>query len=228
MPGLWEQERNQLALQFRKSLVKTYCQLYQISALYYITDWKNLESIFEHGLLCYNLVKTQKIPHLTFADENIQSRRSKVFVGGGYAHDYVPLFFFPKPPMLYRLQREYQKKSHQHEIIYICISNEVLCEESVHFTDKSLATSTPTVFEKIEDLAMLRWDIIRDFIIKGPTDWKDSEKINIKGAEVFILERIDRRWFQKIVVYDQNIKNFLSAKFPNLHIPIEVNQEYYF
>lgn len=210
-------------MKLRKALAKAYCELFEISALYYITPWENLETILEKGLLCRTRVDFQNISHIDFADKQIQKRRSAVPVGGKYAHDYVPLFFHQKPPMLYRLQKEYEKKSHPREIVYVCINNEILGEEGVYFTDRNLATTEHRVFDSIEDLAKLRWRII-----KSPT-WKNSLERNIKGAEVLVPERVDPCWFQKIIVYDEIMKNRLKTKFPRLLIPTEVNRhEFYF
>lgn len=202
---------------------KAYFERFEISALFYIMNQSNLASVLEKGILCKARVSGEMIPYESFADEKIQERRSLTQVGNSYAHNYVPLYFHVKPPMLYRLQKEYQKKSNQNEIIYVCIHKEILTEEGVFFTDRNLAAGNCKLYDRIEDLDQLQWGIIKS------ESWSNEEQSHIKGAEVLVPNRIDPGWFVKIVVYDEKMKSKLKASLPRTTIPIEVNpHEFYF
>ena len=224
---LWAHERFTKIIDLNKFnfKLKEYCEMLGIHNLYYIVDVQNLEAILKRGILSYNQVEALKIPHVSFADDNIQRRRSQIKINGLSAHDYVPLFFHPKTPMLYRLQCEYSQKFRQNEIIIICVSNEVLSLPGVHFTDRNLASNSCKIFKEIEDLKKLNWSIIRDDFIR----WKlNSEVKAIKGAEVLVPQRVDPRFFDKIILYDNHIMEFLKIKFPKLNIPLGVRRDCYF
>ena len=197
-------------------MLKAICQFLEIRYLYYLTDWRNLGSILRRGILCYNLIHSQGIDHHSFADENIQRRRATKSIRGKSAQDYVPLFFHFKPPMLYKLQKSYE--SH---IAYICIDPIIIAEEGVLFTDKNLACQDCQIFDKVEELLNLKWDVI-----KNPYNY-DLNARHIRGAEVLIPEKVELKWFQKIVVNDTEILKEIIRKFPVM-IPIEVNPKYYY
>ncbi|MHA1677010.1 MAG: DUF4433 domain-containing protein [Candidatus Njordarchaeales archaeon] len=214
-----EKERDQLITNIkmmRKSMLEAICRFLGISYLYYLTDWKNLESILKHGILCYDSVRSQNIEHYSFADENIQNRRANKKINGGAAHEFVPLFFHYKPPMLYRLQKSYAS-----EIVYICVDSLILAEEGVFFTDKNLACSDSRTFDKLEELLKLKWDIIKDPYRRS------LEDRHIRGAEVLIPKKVEQKWFRKIVVKDKNAKIKIQSAI-SVTMPIEVNSEYYF
>jgi len=208
-------------LRVKRLVAKAYCELFKIPALYYLTHWTNLKSIFERGLLCWSFMKSENIPHASIADPDIQDRRSRRSIGGRPAHDYVPLFFSTKTPMLSKIK--YEGKFHQREIVYISINSEILGEEGVHFSDGNIIATATKVFDNIDDLRKLPWKTIR-----APY-WSGDEESRIKGAEVLIPERIDPCWFQKIVVYNQAIADHFKNNLPKSSIPIEVNStEFYF
>lgn len=217
--------------ELRKSLAKALCEHFKIQSLYYITPWENLQSILKNGLLCYNLVKHGNINYESFADARIQESRSKIRIGERTANDYVPLFFSRKTPMLYRVQKEYENAGRSiNEIIYICIKSEILGEEGVWFSDGNIASLKTKIFCDLDDLRKLDWEKIRAsyWYTTTPSSYSTDEARRIKGAEVLVPERVDPCYFEKIVVYDQNMKSFLRTKFPDLQIPIEVDREYYF
>jgi len=220
------QEIKDKLLRFRKQVVKAYCELFGISYLYYMTPWENLESILQNGLLCLNLVKSNNINYVSMAIKNIQEVRSERNVNGRSANDFVPLFFSPKTPMLSKVKHE--NLYHQEKIVYICINSEILGEEGVCFSDGNVANHNTKIYCDLNDLRKLHWKIIRDTYWKRPNVWEEQEAKRIKSAEVLVPERVDPCRFQKIVVYDKSMADFLRARFSNLSIPIEVNREFYF
>lgn len=201
---------------------KAYFEPFGIKSLYYITDQRNLASILSKGIMCKNSVETQGIQYSSFADEGIQTIRSEIFIGDNNAHDYVPLYFEPNPPMLYRLQKEYQKRSNQNELVYVCVRKEILLEDGVFFTDRNLASANCKVCHKIEDLANLKWDVIRDKNWGG-----DEERKHIKGAEVLVPHCVSPAWFTKIVVYDKAAQRRISSSHET-NLPIEENKDEFY
>ena len=50
---------------------------------FHMTDFQNLESLLQHGLLCTNLKNTHGIQHKNIANELIQERRADMEVPCG-------------------------------------------------------------------------------------------------------------------------------------------------
>jgi hypothetical protein len=202
---------------------KAYLEPFGITSLYYIVDRRNLPSILERGILSKNRVVANGISHQSFAADDIQEIRARIPLTLGSGHDYVPLYFAPKPPMIYRLQKEYQQKSNQNELVYICVRREILFEQNVCFTDRNLASANCQLFQNVEGLAYLKWDIIQN------PDWfADEEKKHIRGAEVLVHNCVSPAWFRKIVVYDEKARSevYSSSK---TKLPVEVRRnEFYF
>jgi hypothetical protein len=75
--------------------------------LFHITHEKNIPGVLARGLCSKNEARRLNLKYHSIADETIQDRRSTkaVPVGpGGTLHDYVPLFFAARPPMLYAVK----------------------------------------------------------------------------------------------------------------------------
>jgi hypothetical protein len=124
--------------------------------------------------------------------------------------------------MIYRLQKEYQQKSNQNELIYICVRKEILIEQGVCFTDRNLAAANYKLFDNIENLVHLKWDIIHD-----PIWGDDKERKHIKGAEVLVPNCVSPAWFARIVVYDEAAQRRINSS-RKTNLPVEVNRDEFY
>jgi hypothetical protein len=74
-------------------------------------------SILRYGLLSYNEVQRRGSTHVTVAEAAVQRLRRAVTLRVGAArrplHDFVPLYFATRTPMLYR------RRSEQADIVYV-------------------------------------------------------------------------------------------------------------
>src|SRR6185295_15121809 len=71
--------------------------------VYHITHLDNLDSILESDLLSTNEREKLGLERRTIAYSEIQTRRAEMDVQcepGGSVHDYVPLYFCARSPML--------------------------------------------------------------------------------------------------------------------------------
>jgi len=77
--------------------------------LYHITDYRNLASILKNGALsAHSQVASKNVSYADIAHSSIQERRSITRVKEfpyGMLHDYVPLYFATKSPMLYAIKK---------------------------------------------------------------------------------------------------------------------------
>jgi len=76
---------------------------FKYRSVYHFTHIENLPSILEHGLLSTNEMDRRGLSHNVIAYSGIQDRRADMDVTcgmGGKVHDYVPLYFCIRSPML--------------------------------------------------------------------------------------------------------------------------------
>lgn len=158
-----------------------YLQQYGIEHLYHMTSIGNLTSIIGNGLLSHNEAHRQRLVQADISDPNVQSLRLNIVdpFYNRHLHDYVPLYFSPRNPMLYR-RREIQE-----DIVILGIDPKILLEPNVLFTDGNAAANGTLFYRSVEMLTQLPWDII------NTRSWVDIEDgRRIKCAEVLVYPRI--------------------------------------
>jgi hypothetical protein len=124
--------------------------------LYHFTHIENLPGILKYGILSTNEMHHRGIAHKNVAYDNIQDRRSvmEVLCGcGGVVHDYVPLYFCKRSPMLYAiLQRGIID---QKQIIYLEFPIQILEQYQSVFTDgENAQTSGSHIVPILESLGV--------------------------------------------------------------------------
>lgn len=91
--------------------------------LYNINDIRNLESIFQYGILSKNEIRKHGIYAFDLSDEKVQLiRETKRVPNLRMLHDYANLFFNPRNPMMYRLI----SNCDLNDLCIICIDKRVL------------------------------------------------------------------------------------------------------
>jgi hypothetical protein len=77
--------------------------------IYHITHWSNLPDIVANdGLRCCTALRQRDIRYTDLANPEIQDIRGRVSVPlppGGCLHDYVPFYFAPRSPMLFKINK---------------------------------------------------------------------------------------------------------------------------
>jgi hypothetical protein len=130
--------------------------------VYHFTHIDNLPGLLKHGFLANNHPKFPKRNHRSIAAAGIQERRAKMAVPcepGGYIHDYVPLYFGSRSPMLLGVIQS--KNVDQPDILYFEFPIALAERPDVVFTDASANTIDPPGFyADAADLAKLDWTAI--------------------------------------------------------------------
>ncbi|RZM19679.1 MAG: DUF4433 domain-containing protein [Pedobacter sp.] len=93
--------------------------------LFHITHIDNLASIIEQGgLLSFNELSKRSIKGRSIAFQHLQDRRDEIEVpmgAKGLLHDYVPLGFAARPPMLFTVWRGgLSEQVRQDDILHLC------------------------------------------------------------------------------------------------------------
>jgi tetratricopeptide (TPR) repeat protein len=191
---------------------------YQIAYLYHMTHKGNLENILRSGLLSHNEAH-RGLNQIDIADNEVNTRRRKrepIF--NRSIHDYVPLYFNPKNPMLYR------RKNIQNDIVIIAIDRNLLLSQNVLFTDGNAASQKTSFYNSINNLNRLNWQCIRD---EYWNDYQDGKRI--KCAEVLVYPKIEVSSIKKIICNNQVTLNFVRTKIRAYSsIASEVNNNLYF
>lgn len=191
---------------------------YQITYLYHMTHKSNLENILRNGLLSHNEAH-RGLNQIDIADNEVNTRRGKrepIF--NRSIHDYVPLYFNPKNPMLFR------RKNIQNDIVIIAIDSNLLLGQNVLFTDGNAASQTTSFYNSLNNLNRLNWQCIRS---EYWNDYQDGKRI--KCAEVLVYPKIEVSSIKKIICNNQVTLNFVRTKIrANSSIASEVNNNLYF
>lgn len=170
--------------------------------LYHMTHYSNLPSILERGLLSHNSVAASEIGRVDISEPNVQHRRARpepVFCRP--IHDYVPLYFNPRNPMLY------YRKNLQHEIVILRIAVEV-CDLGlpILFTDGN-AASQDTRFSCSPEVIK---DSMAALDAEYWTNFQDGKRR--RCAEVLVPDRLDVCHIKGIACYSQALGKSLSTR----------------
>ena len=193
---------------------------YGIDFLYHFTHVDNMPSIREHGLLSHNAA--QPVVSADISNPNVQERRADKSVFGRPLHDYVPLYFNPKNPMLFVL------REHQDNLVILLLDRGLLVQDGVVFTDGNAASDPTNFFTDVSRLDDLDWDCIRSEY------WNDyPDGIRIRCAEILVPHAIPFGEIQRIRVrtsstrtrFDQLMRETRSGQRPP---PVGVDPDLYF
>lgn len=113
--------------------------------LFHFTNLSHLGSVCRDGLVCDSTVGTRLLSEAGEPAIKARRRQTAVPAGpGGVVADYVPFYFAPRSPMLYRIHRGGVPTyiGGQSDLVYVCTTVERLqeCGVSLVFTDRNAAT----------------------------------------------------------------------------------------
>jgi len=171
----------------------------ELQELYYIAHMRNIPSILRYGILSNK--RAVSLAHISIAMQEIQERRSIIFVPGGRKlHEYANLYFSARNPMLF-------KRREQVNILCVLrISPKVLFLPGVVITDGN-ASSTYVRFAAAPDGIS-----IVDRKLTFAADWNDPDesvyfrKKVKKCAEVLVPDCINPSYIIGAYVGNQDAK----------------------
>lgn len=171
------------------------------TGLYNIMPFRNISSVLSLGILSNFLA--EKLPHVSVAMNEVQSRRDKVNVPNGMPlHQYANLYFDARNPMMYKRQDE--------DICVLKISPRVLDLENVVISDRNASSDYASFHEPTKILDKLDYDMIY------AKSWVDAnyylmlKKKSVKCAEVLIPEKILPQYIIGAAVKNQEDKERLE------------------
>ena len=131
-------------------------------------------------------------------------------------HDYVPLYFNPRNPMLYR------RKEIQDDIAILAVNRQALTWRGVWFTDGNAASNATKFYYDLDDLSRLDWNCIR------AEYWNQYDDGTRKRcAEVLVPNVIYPRWIEAIIVRDAAARSAVLRRV-RADIPVVIQPWRYF
>lgn len=220
--SMLHQLRDLATYRVSRNILKEYYRQHGLHHLYYIAPLGNLASILECGILARNLAPDVR---KSFADEDIQKKRHETCPDvrlGLNLHDYVPLFFAPKPPLLYA------RRDEQESLVYLCINPGVLLEPGVVFSATN-AVSADIFYRHVSDLDKLNWDILHAnyWGSDDPFEKKSNKLLRQAEAEIPIYVAPDS--ILEIVVLNRGVAEDVIQLLnqSSRTIPVRIGPEYY-
>lgn len=204
-----------------KPLYQEIKEKYQLGPASHMTHISNLAEILKTGLLSHNQMKDKG--YFDLSDASVQLGREKKIIPHTkqYLHDFVPIYFGWKTPMVMRHQDKNE------EIIFLRFSLSILQTSGVVFSDGNARSHATNFFSytKIDDLAALNAKAINDVKWVG-----DDEKKRQKQAEILVPQSVPFSQVLDIVCYSKSAENRVLAALKNSGITkrVLVNPGWYY
>ena len=190
-------------------------------SVYHFTHIENLPDILEHGLLSVNEIERLGLSHNVIAYTGIQDRRADMDVTCGLkgkVHDYVPLYFCIRSPMLLAVVTN--KIADEQCIIYLEFPISIMDKHPFVFTDASANTTMPpNFFDNPENLDKIDWDAVET--------WKWGQKHDKVGqipvkqakmAELLIHKHLGPSDIYRIVVWNDSFADLVKEIYKEKNI----------
>lgn len=219
LAGKRRQDAARLEQQERLRLQSQFLDSCRIEYLYHMTHKSNLQNILQNGLLSHNQARNGRLTQVDIADNQVNDRRSRsepIYLKS--IHDYVPLYFNPKNPMLYR------RGNIQNDIIILAIDRNLLYQPNTVFTNGNAAAGATSFYSNPDDLINLNWGCINAEYWNDIVDGK-----RIKCSEVLVYPNIPTIAIKKIFCNNQQTKQFVENGLTNpTTIGVEIKSNLYF
>ena len=197
-------------------------KIYPLPMPSHMTHIKKLESIINSGgLLPFN--KVQHSEETSLSNEDVQKGRASKTVppSGRPLHDYVPLYFSPKTPMVAWNQAKNE------DIIFLRFLYNIFKIEGVVFTDGNARSNSTQFynFTSVDDLKALDLEVVCGGGYKD-----DPERKRKKQAEILVPDFLPFSEVYDIFVFSQStqIAVLQTLSTHGIKTPIRVSPKWYF
>lgn len=192
---------------------------HKIDYLYHMTSVSNLKNIIQFGLLSHNDAHSKELNKKDIALQDVNQRRAnKKPILEISLHDYVPMYFNPKNPMLYR------RKQIQDSIVILAIDRRVIYQDKSIFSDGNAASDSTKFYNNMSDLDKLNWQCIRH---EYWGDFEDGKRI--KCAETLTHPKVPLKYVKKIHCNSIQTKNLVDSIIPlEKSFRVEINSKLFF
>ena len=197
--------------------------------IWHLTSVTNLESIARCGdVYCKKRLSEEGLGHRDVSNVEIQEIRAHFPVScgpGGTLHDYVPFFFNPLSPMLFKIVRDYENPKDHRQFAHVVTTAQSIAENGSDFI---FTTGHATMIQSdyYDDLTMLSeidWNIMRGQWWNDTPDQPNRQCS--RQAEFLVKDSFPIRSAEAIVVFDQEAADAVGEYFrsSNVNVPVRVD-----
>lgn len=189
-----------------------------------MTHYRNIGFILRNGLHCCNC-KVQDPGYINIGHRSLISNRGQAAINiapGGVLNDYVPFYFHYKMPMLYHIHKGKVKDyaGTQEEIIYLVSTAETIANLKRPFviTDRHAYLAHKTVYNELQYLQKLSWDIIKD-----DTWFNQYTEIRkeVKQAEFLVYQHVPVSALLGIISHNEEIAKFVETEIKQVNCDVK-------
>ena len=178
----------------------------------------NLDYILTRGILTCPNHPLRDENYLNIGDQTLIKSRNKKQIPvepGGYFHDYVAFYFGYRPPMLYEIQRGYNKviKRHPSEIIYLVTTFDEVKNAGLSFvfTDGHAYHNFTQFFKHESELKHVDWSAV--YLKKWNETEEDPDRKRRKQAELLIHKELPLELIKAFFTYDDAARQKILSIF---------------
>ncbi|MCT4355868.1 DUF4433 domain-containing protein [Streptomyces sp. Je 1-79] len=169
-------------------------------------------------------------------DRDVKSeRRSRPVKAAPYGvpADYVPFYFAPRSPMLYKISRggvpSYQEG--QPPLVYLVttIDDAVSTGRPYVFSDGNCANAITSHFNNLDLLPkVVDWDIISAHYWANTAD--DGDRMRRRMAEFLVHDQLEVTALTQVAVFDRGHADHVRAllRAAGMDLPVTVRREWYY
>ena len=184
--------------------------------LYHFAHLDTLPAILDAGeLLSTNrLVERERRPARDIASPSPQRRRARTPVPlGGTLHDYVPFYFAPRSPMLFRIGKEWGQAggADTRDLIYLVSSVEQVEAHGLPFTFSLFhAVTRPNEFlTGSAELHRVDWPLMQSRMWTDTPD--DNDRQRRRQAEFLVRDRLPLTALEGFAAFDGDRAGRIAA-----------------
>lgn len=203
----------------------------------HFTHVRNLEGILDAGgLLSDNSVDRGSALQVEAADLSIKASRKGIPIKcspGGCVADYVPFYFAPRSPMLFKLARGGVPTytDGQDPLIYMVSSVETIAAAGLPwlFSDGNCAAQVTEVFNDLRLLdSKVDWEVMRATVWKNTAE--DGDRMRRRMAEFLVYERVPLSCLVGVAVRTVAMRHQVAAALDHREIalPVGVQRGWYY
>ncbi len=179
--------------------------------LYHFTRVEHLASMVQRGVRCDRLAHEENLLAIEIGDPEIKQRRQNKQVPvepHGVLADYVPFYFAPRSPMMYRLHRHGVDSYHGgcERLVYLVTVVEQLQRDGhqLVFTDRKAAANIATFFTSFDQLQhLIDWPLMSE--IQWANTESDPDRVQRRQAECLSFRHVQWRSILWIACRDPKV-----------------------
>jgi hypothetical protein len=194
----------------------------------------SLDTVLKRGCMhAGNFTPADGLPYRTIHDAGVQDYRRSFFVHDGRnLHDFLPFYFGPRSPMLYRLFKNSVEgyNEGQEPIVYLVLRAQDFEAPGFDFlfTDSQANKNFARYYNDLADLDKLDWITIYRKYWGDTLD--DNRRMGRKQAEFLVHKKCPFEAVRAITVFDESYEERVMEVLARhgRTLPVKITREWYY